>query len=79
MKVTKLINSSGDARHWSPKDALQSCLEDKGLYPKILILELDKDTNGLFKIKKTIAKMEFTDMITLLEAVKSDALANAGF
>lgn len=83
-KVIKMASRSDSAFHWTPKEILDSVLDD--LKPgnrwdgrkKMLILCLD-DLNGRYSVGHTMASLYYSQVISMMEVVKASMLREMGY
>lgn len=70
-KVVSLVEASGDNRHWSPKRALESAIDEyeEDPYDAVLIIKLRKQ-GGFFDFNYTLSNLKSSETITLCELVK---------
>jgi len=84
MDVLSMAEKLGDARFWSPEQALQEARDDvgeRGAFEngkKILIIGLD-DSGDKYEVSFIQAGMSMSDCLALLEVMKSEFLSEMGY
>lgn len=77
MTVISMVSKTRNAKHWGPKQVLESALqeiEDGKILPddRLIVLSVDAANSGRFVTSFTQCGMSASEMIMLLEIAKMD-------
>lgn len=82
MSIVSLVDKSDSSAHWSPKDMMESEIEDieAGENPsrKAIVLFLD-DSEGRFHVSYSCAGLKSSEILSVLEIAKARILTLMGY